>query len=71
MIKEKEKVSDTIFDVLQVVQNYKKRGISTILLTIPQIEELLDAAGYQTDDLCIQTQKNFDKNKKKLIKKGR
>lgn len=71
MIKEKEKVSDTISDVLQVVQNYKKRGISTILLTIPQIEELLDAAGYQTDDLCIQTQKNFDKNKKKLIKKGR
>lgn len=69
MIKEKEKVSDTIFDVLQVVQNYKKRGISTILLTIPQIEELLDAAGYQTDDLCIPTKKTLTKQEKIDLKR--
>ena len=34
--------------IREVVKNYKKRGISTILLTIPQIEELLDAADHQT-----------------------
>ena len=32
----------------EVVKNNKKRGISTILLTIPRIEELLEAADHQT-----------------------
>ena len=34
--------------IREVVKNYKKRGIATILLTIPQIEELLEAADHQT-----------------------
>ena len=34
--------------IRKVVKNYKKRGIATILLTIPQIEELLEAADHQT-----------------------
>ena len=36
--------------IREVVKNYKKRGIATILLTIPQIEELLDAADHQTTE---------------------
>jgi hypothetical protein len=35
-------------NTIKVVKNYKKRGIATILLTIPQIEELLEAADHQT-----------------------
>tara|TARA_R110000744_G_scaffold295233_4_gene405324 strand:- start:1023 stop:1310 length:288 start_codon:yes stop_codon:yes gene_type:complete len=50
MIKKTDKVHDPIFDIFQVVQDYKKRGINTILLTIPQIDDLLDYAGYRASD---------------------
>ena len=50
MVEKKEKVSDPIQEVFEEVQNFKKRGIATILLTIPQIEEILDAAGYSATD---------------------
>ena len=90
MIKETHINDDPIFMVFQVVQNYKKRGISTILLTIDQIEDILEAASYSINDplmidclnsarytenthsnLRISTQKKFDKNKKKLLKKSK
>ena len=90
MIKETHIDDDPIFKVFQVVQNYKKRGISTILLTISQIEDILEAASYSINDplmidylnsarytdntpsnLRISTQKNFDENKKKLVKKSK
>jgi hypothetical protein len=95
MIKEKEKVTDPIQEVFEVVQNYKKRGFATILLTIPQLEDILETAGYSASDPLmidylaksargaenktpnlraeseIKTQKNLDKNMKKLVKKGK
>jgi len=48
MRKPKGECPNTIYEVSKVVKNYKKRGIATILLTIPQIEELLEAADHQT-----------------------
>ena len=81
MIKKTKKVADPIQDIFEVVQNYKKRGHHTILLTIQQIEDVLDAAGYRADDPLmidyttshkrITTQENFDKNKKNITKKCR
>ena len=50
MIKKLNEINDPIFDIFMVVQNYKKRGISTILLTIKEIDDLLDYAGYRVDD---------------------
>ena len=43
-----KKQGDQWHSLREVVKNYKKRGIATILLTIPQIEELLEAADHQT-----------------------
>jgi hypothetical protein len=45
-----KKQGDPWHSLREVVKNYKKRGHATILLTIPRIEELLEAADHQTTE---------------------